>query len=119
MTLSASITDFFRSHHLENTTGIVLISGGPDSVALAHLLVGLVRDVPFERLILAHLNHQLRGDESDADERFVQELPSRWLAANDVPLTCRTERRDIAAIAKAEHANLESIARRERYRWAG
>src|SRR4029077_4753551 len=92
------------------------ISGGPDSVALAHLSVNLLQDGKIERLIFAHVNHQLRGEESDADEAFVRDLPTRWQIA-DACLMCKTTRIDVAAIAEAERDNLESVARRERYRW--
>jgi tRNA(Ile)-lysidine synthase len=104
-------------HGLEHTTGIVAVSGGPDSVALAHLCVSLLQDGKIARLLLAHVNHQLRGDESDADEAFVQSLPTSWQLQDDARLACHSHRIDVAAIAQAEHANLEGIARRERYRW--
>ena len=46
------------------------ISGGRDSVALLHLLLAAgCRD-----LVLCHLNHRLRGAESDADANFVREF---------------------------------------------
>ncbi|VGO21382.1 tRNA lysidine(34) synthetase TilS [Pontiella sulfatireligans] len=48
---------------------VVGVSGGADSVALAHALHQL--EIPFT---IAHLNHQLRGAASAADERFVREL---------------------------------------------
>lgn len=52
---------------------IVAVSGGPDSVCLAHLLASLQRRQKFEVLI-AHLNHALRGAESDQDADFVQKF---------------------------------------------
>jgi len=110
MNLATHVAGFLARHHLENTVGVVAVSGGPDSVALTHLLVELLRERKIERLILAHVNHQLRGDESDGDERFVRDLLQPGVSV-------RTTRIDIAAIAKAEHDNLESIARRERYRY--
>lgn len=87
-----------------NSPGIVAISGGPDSVALAHL----ARLLP-NPIILAHLNHQLRGNESDADEAFVRDLAANW----NVP--CETTRIDVAQ--KARGHNLEQTARDIRYRW--
>jgi tRNA(Ile)-lysidine synthase len=62
---------------------LVAVSGGADSVALVHALHrlggGLKRDENQPRYLLtaAHLNHQLRGAESDRDERFVRELCER------------------------------------------
>jgi tRNA(Ile)-lysidine synthase len=99
---------------MDCTTGIVAVSGGPDSVALAHLCVGLFRDGTIGRLFFAHVNHQLRSTESDADESFVAGLPTQWQTPD---VACRTTRIDVAAIARAETDNLETIARRERYRW--
>jgi tRNA(Ile)-lysidine synthase len=47
----------------------VAVSGGADSVALLHILRGLRSD-----LTVLHVNHHLRGEESDGDEAFVREL---------------------------------------------
>ncbi len=54
----------------------VAVSGGPDSVCLLHLLAGLAAKLNLA-LAVAHLNHNLRGKESDGDERFVAELAHR------------------------------------------
>lgn len=85
---------------------VVAVSGGPDSVALVRALLAVrPEETP---LVLAHLNHQLRGGDSDADEAFV-----RAFAAPHLPVVCH--RLDIAALAGGD--NLEAVARRERYRW--
>ena len=52
---------------------IVGVSGGADSVALAHVLIKLGYDIT-----IAHLNHGLRGKESGADEKFVNNLSKKW-----------------------------------------
>lgn len=96
---------------------VVAVSGGADSVALVRALDSArAPHVPLP-LVLAHLNHQLRGRDSDADEGFVAALHAQ-LSATGRPnlLLCRTSR-NIAAQAQAEGANLEALARRERYRW--
>ncbi len=98
--------DFFRQD-LNQTAGILAVSGGPDSVALARLL--LAQQHP--RLIVAHLNHLLRGPDSDADEAFVIEQARGW------GLPVRTARIDVAAEAKRQSDNLENTARRLRYDW--
>ena len=85
--------------------GVVAVSGGADSVALLWALVA-VSEGP---LIVAHLNHRLRGDDSDADEAFVRAL------AADLRLDFRGERIDVRAAAAGD--NLESVARRLRYDW--
>jgi tRNA(Ile)-lysidine synthase len=49
------------------------VSGGRDSVALLHWLISF----GYERLVVCHLNHRLRGRSSDADARFVKRLVER------------------------------------------
>jgi tRNA(Ile)-lysidine synthase len=92
---------------------VVAVSGGPDSVALLRALLTARGAAP---LVLAHLNHQLRGSDSDADEAFVAALHAR-LAAGGASLTLRCERIDVAARARDEGGNLEDVARRVRYGW--
>ena len=52
------------------------LSGGADSVALTHALRTVAHSLGF-RLAAAHLNHRLRGTESDRDERFVRDMCCR------------------------------------------
>ncbi|HVB78699.1 MAG TPA: tRNA lysidine(34) synthetase TilS [Candidatus Binataceae bacterium] len=54
---------------------LLALSGGPDSVALLHGLRALAPRFGY-RLAVAHLNHRLRGAESDRDEAFVRDLCS-------------------------------------------
>jgi tRNA(Ile)-lysidine synthase len=53
---------------------LIGVSGGRDSVALLDWLISL----GYERLIVCHLNHQLRGRSSDADAQFVKRLVERY-----------------------------------------
>jgi tRNA(Ile)-lysidine synthase len=94
---------------------VVAVSGGPDSVALLRALLHL-RQPTSSPLFIAHLNHGLRGADSDADETSVRELHAR-LAASHQGLHFRSERIDVAAEARAAGANLEATARRLRYDW--
>lgn len=83
--------------------GVVAVSGGADSVALLRALVESKTD----DLVIAHLNHQIRGVESDADADHVQTLyPS---------LPHRVESIDVVSFAKSDGDNLEAAARRIRY----
>ena len=85
---------------------ILTISGGIDSVVLAHLLHGL--DIPF---LMAHCNFQLRGEESEGDQRFVEAL-SHQLSA---PLAVK--RFETKAYGKAHGLNTQLAARVLRYEW--
>src|SRR5580704_8064029 len=55
---------------------LVGLSGGADSVALTCALLDLRERLGF-RLVAAHLNHRIRGDESDRDENFVRSMCAR------------------------------------------
>lgn len=95
---------------------VVAVSGGPDSVALLRLLLAL--PVPRD-LVVAHLNHQLRGAHSDADEMFVRRLHAALAPAASARFELRYEKINIADRARAESDNLEQVARTARYDWLG
>ncbi|MCU0703649.1 MAG: tRNA lysidine(34) synthetase TilS [Fimbriiglobus sp.] len=82
--------------------GVVAVSGGADSVGLLRALVEAGG-----RVVVAHLNHQLRADESNGDESFVAEL------AGQLGVAVRTHRVSVAELG----GNLEANARRVRYEW--
>ncbi len=84
------------------------VSGGPDSLCLLHLLVAL--RPRFElTLVVAHLNHQLRGAASGADAAFVQQVAAEW----QLPLYL--ESWDVATAAKWRKQSIEETARQMRY----
>ncbi|MFZ1699842.1 MAG: tRNA lysidine(34) synthetase TilS [Pyrinomonadaceae bacterium] len=60
---------------VEGETVIVAVSGGADSVSLLLAVHDLIERKKLKlRLVAAHFNHKLRGDESDADEKYVRDL---------------------------------------------
>src|SRR5207253_3128013 len=87
------------------------------SVALLRSILALRRESAAGPIVMAHLNHQLRGADSDADEAFVVALHASLQLAAASDLLIRHERRDVAAIARAQRSNLEDVARRLRYEW--
>jgi tRNA(Ile)-lysidine synthase len=87
--------------------GVVAVSGGADSVALLRALI----EAGCGPLTAAHLNHLLRGAESDADEAFVRDL------AKFLGIGFRSTRIDVAKVAAEAGDNLEATARRIRYEW--
>jgi tRNA(Ile)-lysidine synthase len=82
---------------------LVGLSGGADSVALTCALLDLRERLNF-RVVAAHLNHRIRGDESDRDEDFVLQMCARL----DIELI--VERAD-GLDASISTANLEERAR--------
>lgn len=113
MDLVAHVAEFFDAQGLAGSAGIVAISGGPDSVALAHAS----HRIGLPRLILAHVNHGLRGAESDADEQFVAGLPELWFPDAPSRMPCRVLHVDTKAEAVRRGQNLEATAREQRYAW--
>ena len=85
------------------------LSGGADSMSLVHFLASH-RAQGGWTLQAVHLNHCLRGEESDRDEAAVR----RFCEELDIPL--RVERADIAALAKETKQSEEACGREVRYR---
>ena len=88
---------------------VIALSGGADSVALLFLLRELEQDGALHVAGVAHLNHQLRGAEADADEAFCAALAAR------LGVAFRAERTDVAALARKEKRSVEDVARSARY----
>ena len=63
-----------------NTTLVVAVSGGCDSMALLHVLV----EAQAPKLQVVHFDHRQRGEESDKDRNLVQETADRF----QLPFTC-------------------------------
>ena len=114
---------------------LVGVSGGRDSVALLHWLV----DLGYKKLVVCHLNHQLRGRFSDADARFVQKLAAKYngkIAGQALRLprlqmgkqrACPTTRNanvdfefgsaNVRSLAAKKKMSIETAARAARYRF--
>jgi tRNA(Ile)-lysidine synthase len=112
---------------------LIGVSGGRDSVALLHWLINF----GYKKLIVCHLNHQLRGRSSDADARFVQKLVARYnekfvgqalrlpgaeKGKRSARPTIQTPRFDlelgtanVRALAKKKKMSIETAAREARY----
>jgi len=100
-----------RTHEMVPRGGRVLValSGGPDSVALLHVLRELEARGELAVAGVAHFNHQLRGAAADADEQFCRDL------AAELGLPIEAGRGDVRALAKAQHRSIEDAARVARY----
>jgi tRNA(Ile)-lysidine synthase len=112
---------------------LIGVSGGRDSVSLLHWLISL----GYKKLIVCHLNHQLRGRSSDADARFVQELvatsnekivgqalrlPGQQKGKQSAcpttkvsPIDFELGRANVRSLAKKKKTSIETAAREARY----
>jgi tRNA(Ile)-lysidine synthase len=104
------VREFLRRHALiqSDTRVVCALSGGSDSVALAHMLAELdaVGELQFAGFV--HLNHRLR-DAAAADERFCRAL------ADGFGRPIVVERADVAGRARRERRSIESAAHAARY----
>ncbi len=90
----------------KNKSYLVALSGGCDSMTLAHLAIqaGLI-------IRIAHCNYQLRGEESTLDESMI----SKYFDQKNIPL--HVIRFDTKQIAKKSKQSVQIVARRLRYEW--
>ena len=110
MSIFEKVVEVIRDHRMLQRGDRVLIavSGGADSVALLHLLLS-IREMYNLDIMVGHFNHRLRAEESDADERFVEEL------ARGLQLGFVTESLAPADERAFGGEGLESWARNRRY----
>lgn len=110
--LAQSVLLYTRKHDLLRAGDrvAVAVSGGADSVALLRLMLETRDDVGLV-VSVVHLNHQLRGAESDLDEAFVRELAD----AHRLELISR--RCDVNEQAAENNMSIEAAARRLRYKF--
>jgi tRNA(Ile)-lysidine synthase len=110
--LAESVLDYIRQKSFlkAGDRAGVAVSGGADSVALLRLLLELREEIGVV-ISVVHFNHNLRGLESDADERFVAQLAER----HELELYC--DRGDVARHAGIQHLSTEAAARQLRYQY--
>jgi len=104
----------FKSHwattfpgiNTHNSYFIIAVSGGVDSIVLAALMQQIGA-----KCSIAHANFQLRGDESNRDESFVQTF------ATKMGMPFLTKRFDTLAFAEQYKMGIQQAAREIRYAW--
>lgn len=87
---------------------VAAVSGGPDSMALLHLLRTMSQHEPF-KIVVAHVNHQFRGEESDAEAEMVKRVAHEW------GMPVETAALDLPTYIANTGMNAQSAAREKRY----
>lgn len=105
------VASFIESNRLLNQPSsqplvYVGLSGGPDSVALLHILRSLGYDCQ-----ALHCNFHLRGEESNRDQDFCESL------CRQLQIEIIIEQFDTREYMKSHHLSLEMAARELRYQW--
>lgn len=84
---------------------LVGLSGGPDSIFLLYILHNYFNN----QLIIAHINHKLRGVDSDLDEKFVRTISQKL----KIPLYVIRE--DVKKLSNENKKSIEEVGREVRF----
>jgi tRNA(Ile)-lysidine synthase len=105
-----AVDQFVKRHKLieANTTVIVGVSGGPDSMALLRYLISW-QDKLHLTIVAAHVDHSLRGAESQADFEYVKS----YCEKRSIPF--EAEKVDVVRLKKKEQLSTQVAARHLRY----
>ncbi len=110
--LNAILGGYVSPHVLaglpQSTPVLLALSGGADSSALLHILAQASKKEGFP-LLLAHVNHGIRGEEAMRDQRFCESLAKQY------GLELCTHEVDVPSLARAHGRGLEEEAREARY----
>jgi tRNA(Ile)-lysidine synthase len=113
MDLVNKIKDFVEKHRMlfPGNRVLLAVSGGPDSVALLHILYDLKKQLEIS-LEVAHLQHGIRGEEGEEDAQFVAGVAER------LGLLCHVKAIDLPQMKRTYgKGSLEEMGRLERYRF--
>ncbi|MFQ5874162.1 MAG: tRNA lysidine(34) synthetase TilS, partial [Dehalococcoidia bacterium] len=110
--IEGCVRDFLEVHDLACSSRplVVAVSGGPDSLCLLHALDHYEEPLGLG-LHVAHLNHRLRGKESDDDAAYVEGL------AQQMRLPCTVGQEDVRRRTSSHSSSLEEKAREARYQF--
>ena len=97
----------FLHRFLPSRRYLIGVSGGRDSVALLHSLVGL----GFKKLIVCHLDHQLRVRSAKADAKFVEKIATKY------DLDFEGAATNVRALAAKKKMSIETAGRDARYKF--
>ncbi len=87
---------------------VVAVSGGPDSMALLHLLFALSNSYGWS-IVAAHADHGFRGEESAEEASFVMSTAAAW------GIPCFVTRLDMPAYLQQHGGNPQAVSRERRY----
>ena len=112
MELFREILKVNKKYNLIEINDIIVVgfSGGPDSVFLVEMLKRLQNFINFN-IYLVHINHLLRGEDADSDEKFSIEYAKK----NNLEIFIK--RIPVKEIAKEIGKTLEEVGREERYKF--
>lgn len=106
--LEDKLLAILKNHIFQKSVLILGLSGGPDSVFLLHILQKLAETHPI-KIVIAHVNHMLRGIDSNLDEKFIKKL------AKSKNHSAHILKKNIGQLSKKLKKGLEETGREVRY----
>ena len=109
--LFSQVVDTIQRYHLLKQKDLILVavSGGPDSIALFHLLWKLKDDFNLH-FVLAHINHLIRSDAHKDEELVCKEAEEHCVELVRISI-------DVPALKEKSGLSLETVAREARYQF--
>ncbi|KMQ52603.1 tRNA(Ile)-lysidine synthetase [Chitinispirillum alkaliphilum] len=104
----SEVLHFCNQNLKQNSSVLLCVSGGADSVSMLYLLYELMPKLPLKKIAVAHVNHALRGEESDEDEKLVEAF------SNNLRLEFFNKR---LSKRTPKSGGIEEWARNERYKF--
>lgn len=100
-----------NEHLIEDGDNVLIgLSGGIDSTALLYVLADIAQRDHFKiKIGIAHINHLLRGEESDRDQHFIETLARKF------SFPCYVKKLDVRAYAQEKGISLQHAGRNVRY----
>ena len=110
MKMEKRVLEYILENELlqEKEKVVVGVSGGPDSICLLEVLYRLKSQLEIE-LVVAHINHMLRGEEANEDEKYVNNF------CMERGIEVYSKRININEIAKEQRMSTETAGREARY----
>lgn len=110
--MKQKVIETIKKYNLINSKDkIVLgVSGGPDSIAMLDILRQIKDEMNFE-MYVAHINHNIRGKEADADEEYVKKYCEKY------NIKCFSKKIDVPTIAQDKKIGTEEAGREVRYNY--
>ena len=114
MTIENKVLEYIQKYHLIEAEDklVIGVSGGPDSMALLHLLVTLKKEkkIDYQMLIVAHVNHMLRK-EAEQETQYVEQFCRLY----EIP--CLVKKVKVEELAQKEKKGTEEMGRIVRYQF--
>lgn len=112
MNMEKRVLEYILENKLlqEKEKVVVGVSGGPDSICLLEVLYRLQKQLEIE-LVVAHINHMLRGEEANKDEKYVNDF------CVERGIEVYSKRININEFAKKQRMSTETAGREARYQF--